>query len=441
MIDREPVIKVALLQDCRESAINLNGAYYFPDGRKITGMIHVKGRAGEVVIQSLDGRDAAARQEIFLAVGDGSTFSLDVKIGIDFHWQRTGQQTFRGNIIFRAVSSSSFHLINEIPVEDYLASVISSEMSAQAPLEFLKAQAVTARSWLMAMLERKNNKSGAAGSECVNDREIIRWHDTNDHEGFDVCADDHCQRYQGITRITSASVNEAVLATRGLHLVYHNKICDARYYKACGGRTEIFATAWEDETFPYLRSVADDPDGHSAPVSEEEVGQWLTNRPPAYCNTLDKELLGKILPSFDQETVDFYRWQVSYSREELEKILRQKSGIDFGTLLNIIPVKRGPSGRISKLKIEGTKQTVTVGKELEIRRWLSPTHLLSSAFIIRAEHAPDGLVERFVFHGGGWGHGVGLCQIGAAVMAKQGFCYEEILAHYFSGAKLRRLYK
>ncbi len=441
MIDREPKIKVALLQNYRASTITLNGDFYLT-GRQITAKsLNIANRAGNVILSSASGEELASQKEIKLAACGQSTFTLDVKIGIGFHWQRICQQTFCGSIIALANPDFSFHLINVIPLEDYLTSVISSEMSAQAPLEFLKAQAITARSWLVAMLTRKKRNANSLPPDQTEDKEIIRWHDTNDHSFFDVCADDHCQRYQGLSQITSADVKTAIAATRGVYLVSNNKICDARYYKACGGRTEIFPTAWEDKTFPYLQSVTDHSTDYAAIASEDDAGKWLRDKPAAYCNTQDKELLGKILPSFDQETMNFYRWQVSYAREELEEILQKKSGIDFGTLRNLIAVKRGPSGRISKLKIEGTKRTVIVGKELEIRSWLSPSHLLSSAFVVATELSPNGVIERFVLDGGGWGHGVGLCQIGAAVMAEKGFCAEDILAHYFSGAKLQKLYE
>jgi SpoIID/LytB domain protein len=337
-----------------------------------------------------------------------------------------------------AVSNSSFNLINEISLEDYLESVISSEMSAEAPLEFLKAQAITARSWLVAMLAKKKAARCLSGTKTEN--EIIVWQDVNDHEEFDVCADDHCQRYQGITRIISADVHQAIESTRGLYLVYAGEICDARYCKSCGGQTEIFSTAWEDKSSDYLRSITDDAQQHSPVKSELEAKDWFAGRPQAYCNTMNKELLSRILSDFDQETSDFYRWQVIYKRQDLEKIILKKSGIDFGTLRNLITLERGPSGRIYKLKIEGSRKTVIVGKELEIRRWLSVSHLLSSAFVVSKTSAADGSVESFTLTGGGWGHGVGLCQIGAAVMAAKGFKVEEILAHYFTGAKIKKLY-
>ena len=337
-----------------------------------------------------------------------------------------------------AGSGSYFNLINEISLEDYLESVISSEMSAEAPLEFLKAQAIVARSWLVAMLAKK--KTARPTPAAKNENEIIVWQDVNDHEGFDVCADDHCQRYQGITGIISDNVHKAIEDTRGLFLIHSGEICDARYYKSCGGQTEIFATVWEDKNYDYLRNVSDDVDQHSPVRSKGEAMRWLTGRPRAYCNTQDLELLGRILPAFDRETPDFYRWRVIYSKKELEEIIRKKSGTDFGTLRNLIPLERGPSGRISRLKIEGSLKTMIVGKELEIRRWLSPTHLLSSAFVVSAERNSDGEISRFVFTGGGWGHGVGLCQIGAAVMASKGFKAEEILSHYFTGAQIKKMY-
>ena len=440
MIDHEPEIKVALLQNYRQSTITIKGIFYL-SGRPVPEVINIRSLPGKVALSDAAGKALASGKTIRLAADRNSTFSLDVKIGIGFHWQRIVRQTFPGHIILRANPDSSFHLINEISLEDYLACVISSEMSAQAPPEFLKAQAITARSWLVAMLDRKKRKTAAPQINQTDDNEIIRWHDTNDHSFFDVCADDHCQRYQGLSPINSPEVNKAMRATRGLYLVHNNEICDARYYKACGGRTENFAAAWEDKSFSYLQSVSDHSADYAAISSEDDAAQWLRGKPAAYCNTADRALLGEILPSFDQETMNFFRWQVSYSREELEEILLQKSGIDFGTLQNLTVLQRGPSGRISKLQIKGAKRTVTVGKELEIRSWLSPTHLLSSAFVVSAKQSQNGTMESFTLDGGGWGHGVGLCQIGAAVMAKKGFRAEDILAHYFSGATLQKLYE
>src|SRR5664280_1767767 len=439
MLSSEPEIKVALLQNYKEARLNLKGRFLLSDERTISGHISVRVRQGEVALGDPSGMEIASGKTIMLSAHNKATFTVsDVKIGIDFHWQRSQEQSFRGNLVLSVASDSSFNLINEIALEDYLASVISSEMSAEAPLEFLKAQAVVARSWLVAMLAKK--KTARSFPELKTKNEIVVWQDVNNHKGFDVCADDHCQRYQGITRIISDNVHKAIKNTRGLFLVYAGEICDARYYKSCGGQTEIFSTAWEDKSPDYLRSVTDDAQQHSPIQSEAQAIEWLTSQPQAYCNTKDKELLGKILPAFDQETLNFYRWQVIYQRQDLQEIIRKKSGIDFGTLQNLIPLERGTSGRIFKLKIEGSKRSVIVGKELEIRRWLSESHLFSSAFVVSKTSTVDGSVESFTLTGGGWGHGVGLCQIGAAVMAAKGFNADEILAHYFTNASLQKLY-
>ena len=440
MINNEPKIKVALLQNQSEAHIAFNGRFSLPDGRAIEGQFTVRVDKGLVGLIDSSGTERFRQKEILISAGEGTSFTVfDIKIGIDFHWQRNQKQSFRGNLFLSAVSDSTFNLINEISLEDYMESVISSEMSAQAPLEFLKAQAITARSWLVAMLAKK--KTARSNPALKNENEIVVWQDVNDHTGFDVCADDHCQRYQGITRIISENVHTAITDTRGRFLVYAGEICDARYYKSCGGQTEVFSTAWENKSPEYLKSVTDNIGQHPPVQSEAQAKEWLFGRPQAYCNTQDKDLLSRILPDFDQETPDFYRWQIRYSRQDLEKIIRRKSGINFGTLQNMIPLERGPSGRISRLRIEGSRKTMIVGKELEIRRWLSESHLLSSAFIVSKTNAADGSVESFTLTGGGWGHGVGLCQIGAAVMASEGFKAEEILAHYFTGAKVQKLYR
>jgi stage II sporulation protein D len=441
MITNEPKIKVAILQNYSEAEIVLNGNFRLSDGFSLRGKIVAKAESSLIRLSDSNEAEVSRQKEFIFAADTGATFTVkNVQIGIDFHWERLQEQSFSGNIILHANADSTFNLINEISLEDYLASVISSEMSAAAPLEFLKAQAITARSWLVAMLERKKQNPAAVKTEFISENEIIRWFDINDHDFFDVCADDHCQRYQGISQIISANVDAAIQATHGVFLVYGNEICDARYHKTCGGRTEIFATAWEDKSLPYLQSVTDYSAAHSPVNSEDETRRWLTTEPSAYCNTQDSALLRRILPPFDQETPDFYRWQVSYSREELETLIHKKSGIDIDNLQNIVPLQRGPSGRISKLKIEGSKRSIMIGKELEIRRWLSPSHLLSSAFIIETQDGRDGLPEKFILRGGGWGHGVGLCQIGAAVMALKGFSVTDILAHYFSGAQLQKIY-
>ncbi|HDS05980.1 MAG TPA: SpoIID/LytB domain-containing protein, partial [Deltaproteobacteria bacterium] len=423
----------------RQTAITLHGQFLLAGSFSLTGKLISEASGTCVYLKNEDGTQVVREKEIILAGEKQSTFTLpQVKIGIDFHWQQNQEQTFPGDIILSANNNSSFDLINIVSLEDYLASVISSEMSAEASVEFLKAQAITARSWLMAMLEKK--KAAKPPRKTKNENEIITWQDVNDHEGFDVCADDHCQRYQGITKLISDNVKTAMEETRGVFLVSADRICDARYYKCCGGQTEIFSTAWEDISLPYLQSVTCDSMSREPITSEQEAREWLTAKPAAYCNTKDEKILKKILPSFDRQTSDFFRWQVNYKRAELEEIIKNKSGIDFGQLQNIEPLARGPSGRIYKLKIDGSKKTIIVGKELEIRRWLSPTHLLSSAFVVTAEKDKNETVSKFIFTGGGWGHGVGLCQIGAAVMAERGSSAAEILAHYFPGANLQKLY-
>jgi len=360
---------------------------------------------------------------------------FNVTIGSRFHWERTENQTFQGDLILLPRNDKTIAVINEIPLEDYLKSVISSEMSGAAPMEFLKAHAIISRSWLLAALDRKKKtKEAPESSEKMTDEEVIRWYDREQHDLFDVCADDHCQRYQGITKIVSGQAEEAVRETHGMVITYQDKICDARYSKACGGLTENFGTAWDDRQVPYLGSISDGSVQHHAIGTEEEASAWILSAPDAYCHTNDEHLLEKILPDFDRETRTFFRWRVEYSRSELEEILREKSGFDFGTLKEIVPITRGPSGRISRLKIVGSKRSMVVGKELEIRRWLSRTHLYSSAFVVTVEGG------RFTFRGAGWGHGVGLCQIGAAVMATKGFSTEEILKHYFRGVEIKKIY-
>jgi peptidoglycan hydrolase-like amidase len=397
-----------------------------------------------VVLSDELGREILRGAEIRLTAAQEATFTLrDVTIGVRFHWERREEQTFPGDLVLQAGGDGKLTAINELPLEEYLASVVSSEMSGEAPAEFLRAHAVASRSWLVAMIGRKGR---AAGEDCGAERtirragEIVRWYDREDHDRFDVCADDHCQRYQGITRIAAGRAAEAVRATRGVLLTRDGEVCDARYHKACGGMTEDYATCWEEKAVSYLSHVSD-AGRPMAPVrTEAEAEQWILSCPDVYCYTKRPDLLKKILPSFDRETGDFFRWQVSYSREELEGILAAKSGIDFGVLESITPVERGPSGRIRRLRIGGSKGAVIVGKELEIRRWLSPSHLMSSAFIVTAVRDPSGVPVRFTLYGAGWGHGVGLCQIGAAAMAEKGFNAEEILRHYFRGAALVKRY-
>jgi SpoIID/LytB domain protein len=352
-------------------------------------------------------------------------FALDdVTIGIGFHWERKERQVFRGAI--RLVKrDSGVTVINDVPLEEYVTSVISSEMSASCPVELLKAHAVISRSWLWF---RKANppQAGKRQNLALDSHEILRWYGREAHADFDVCADDHCQRYQGITKAFSPAVAEAVRATAGEFLRYNGAICDARFSKSCGGITERYATAWEDENIPYLESVHDGPEQSRSYDPEA----WIRSSPPAYCNTNDAELLSRVLPGFDQETRDFYRWRAAYTGEELADLIRSKLAVDLGPIRDLQALARGPSGRIYRLKITGERDYVIIGKELAIRRALSRTHLYSSAFVVDKE------AHYFILKGAGWGHGVGLCQIGAAVMATGGKTYNEILRHYYQGTTI-----
>ena len=353
-------------------------------------------------------------KRVFVPADEHASFTLkDVVIGIGFHWERKEEQTFAGGLELME-EDGLLQAVNIVPVETYLTSVISSEMSANASLELLKAHAVISRSWLMRILEATthaapHNAPLATADSQQHPSSIIRWYDNEAHHGFDVCADDHCQRYQGITRQSNPNVVKAIEATRGQVLTYEGRICDARFSKCCGGMTEVFETCWENVRHPYLVAKQD-----------------------PYCNTQDKRILSQVLNNYDQETTDFYEWTVSYTANELSALIRRKSGIDFGRILDLVPLSRGASGRIIILKIVGEKCTVEVGKELEIRKWLSESHLYSSAFDV--EKTADG----FVLKGKGWGHGVGLCQIGAAVMGDQGIPYEDILSFYYPHTELTK---
>jgi stage II sporulation protein D len=441
MLSVEPYIRVGIIDGCDGVQGALQGGFTAGEGELLEGEFSVAMQNGAALFSTVRGV-FRSKDEVVLRPAPGSRFVLrDVTIGIDFHWERKEDQIFEGVLRLVARPDGRLAVINEISVEEYLKSVISSEMSAEAPLELLKAHAITSRSWLVAMLERERKNVGVNPQRgWERDTEIIRWYDREDHDLFDVCADDHCQRYQGITRIISQAAASAVESTRGIFLVYNDEVCDARFSKSCGGISEMFENAWEEKHIPYLESVSDAPIEHRPLTDEAGAGQWIRSTPEAYCNTQDPQLLQQILPSFDRETADFFRWSVDYRRDELEEIVRRKSGIDFGTLLNLVPVKRGPSGRLVKLRIEGTKRTLTVGKELEIRRWLSNSHLYSSAFVVERELDRSGVPVRFILRGAGWGHGVGLCQIGAAVMAAKGKTAEEIVKHYFRGAEVRKLY-
>ena len=378
-----------------------------------------------------------------------ASFSLsDVTIGVNFHWERKETQTFLGTLRF-VVESDKIVAINELPVEKYLESVISSEMSATSSLELLKAHAVISRSWLLAQMKKRREVAESGNnffSFTKKEDTLIRWYDREDHTLFDVCADDHCQRYQGITKETSPHVAEAIRQTKGQILMDGEEICDARFSKCCGGITEEFQYCWEDTPKTYLMAVRDIALGveHTLPnlTNEEEAEKWIRFNPPAFCNTKDKKILSEVLNDYDQETVNFYRWKETLSQEKLQQLIADKLKMELGAILDMKAVERGKSGRISKLQIIGTEKTFTIGKELEIRRTLSDSHLLSSAFVVdKYDKDEQGVPQRFELIGAGWGHGVGLCQIGAAVMGEQGYHYDAILLHYYQGAEIKKLYK
>ncbi len=409
---KEPKISVGILHAANIRFV-LNSTYIV-GGEEVKGGDEVSLTDGRICWRS-----KAYDELIFEPKEADASFGLyDVIIGINFHWERKENQTFKGILKF-IIDEGTLCAVNILGVEDYLKCVISSEMSATASLEFLKAHAVISRSWVLAQISCKHHDETLGG--CTSSSEdgdtIIRWYDHDAHKNFDVCADDHCQRYQGITRIKSQTALDAVEATRGKVLMFADEICDARFSKCCGGMMEEFQNCWEDSPKPYLVAKPD------------AIGDSGD-----FCNTNDKSILSQVLNGYDQETADFYRWTVKYTTEDISELVARKSGIDFGTIRELVPVKRGPSGRLILLKIVGDKNTVTVGKELEIRKWLSESHLYSSAFDV--EKTTDG----FILHGKGWGHGVGLCQIGAAVMGSKGFKYDGILMHYYPNSEIKKIY-
>jgi len=442
MFSEEPLIHVGILSDVKVNFI-LRGNYLY-NGSIYFGEKTVKYAAGKLKFEN------CLYSEITFEPQDEHSYFdlLNVTIGINFHWERRETQQFRGTLRF-SVIGSQITAINCIRTEDYLLSVISSEMSARASTELLKAHAVISRSWLLAPL-MVATRTGTTVTPTETRTElpdktlkIVKWYERNAHTGFDVCADDHCQRYQGITKASTEKVAKAIEETRGLVLMSGNEICDARFSKSCGGATETFENCWAPEHFSYLEKIYDN-DNQVIPIDlsiEENAQKWIRQSPEAFCNTSDANILSQVLNNFDQETTDFYRWKTEYTQNQLSDLIAKKSGLDIGSIIDITPVKRGESGRIVELKITGTKRTVVVGKELEIRKWLSESHLYSSAFVIDKKFGTDDqLPERFILTGAGWGHGVGLCQIGAAVMGEKGYDFSKILQHYFKSAELKKLY-
>lgn len=430
---KQPAVSVGIMGDKRIE-FTLCTDYKCSNGSIVSGNAVVELVDGEILYNG-------KKYESLLfeaCVPEGSFWLRGVTIGVNFHWERKEDQRFGNNLKF-IVEGDKITAINLIGVEDYLTSVISSEMSATASEELLKAHAVISRSWLLAQMAKNKEITTSKSTYSAfteNEQERIKWYDREDHINFDVCADDHCQRYQGMTRQSTTKVREAIEATWGELLKYDGKICDARFSKSCGGAFEEFQNCWENVRYPYLAKQRDSKRITELPdlTQEEEAFKWITGSPEAFCNTTDKEILSQVLNNYDQETTDFYRWRVEYTPEELSGLILKRIGIDFGLVTDLIPVERGTSGRLIKLKIVGSKRTLTIGKELEIRKALSPSHLYSSAFVVLKENG------KFVLVGAGWGHGVGLCQIGAAVMGAQGYKYKDILLHYYIGASIEKEY-
>ncbi|MBQ3174481.1 MAG: DUF4922 domain-containing protein [Bacteroidales bacterium] len=439
----QPTVSVGIMSE-KEISFELNNVYTFSTpGCDCT--CEVKGpqtaveQNGKVL---WNGKEYT--ELMFTPKGIGTFWLRGVTIGVNFHWERKEDQKF-GSALRIIVENGKLTAVNIIGVEDYLTSVISSEMSATASEELLKAHAVISRSWLLAQIEKNKEIVAANADYCATtqtENELIKWYDREDHVNFDVCADDHCQRYQGLTRASTAIVRKAIDATWGELLMDGSKICDARFSKCCGGVFEEFQNCWEPVKYSYLVKVRDGKNPQDIPdlTVEENAREWIMTSPEAFCNTTDQKILSQVLNNYDQETVNFYRWKEEYTQKELSELILKRSGVDYGNIIDLIPVERGTSARLIKLKIVGTKKTMTIGKELEIRRTLSPSHLYSSAFVVEKEGDENGVPAKFTLYGAGWGHGVGLCQIGAAVMGEQGYKYKEILLHYFVGAAIERRY-
>lgn len=463
---KEPRITVGILSG-KEIEFSFPTAFISSDGTETCGTQKVICQSGKIIWQEKE-YDVLS----FIPPQNSSTYFelIDVTIGINFHWERKEIQRFKGELRI-IIEDDKLTAVNVISIEEYLTSVISSEMSATASLELLKAHAVISRSWLLnklginkwkahndevetnpTLIDSQLISSQLTDSQHVNSPltspQLIKWYDHEAHTNFDICADDHCQRYQGITRASTPQAIEAVSATRGETLMYEGGICDARFSKCCGGAFEEFQNCWENVKHPYLigqrdRKIGGDNEiGTKLPdlTIEAEAEKWIRTSPVSFCNTQDKKILNQVLNNYDQETADFYRWKVCYSQQELTELIHKRSGIDFGQIVDLIPVERGTSGRLIRLKIIGTLRTLIIGKELEIRRTLSSSHLYSSAFVVDKEG--DGEIpSRFTLTGAGWGHGVGLCQIGAAVMGEKGYDYKEILSHYYPGSNLEKQYQ
>lgn len=445
---KEPKISVGILND-KKINFELYGDFRAePVAQRLSGRLSAELIDDKIICKRGTETFEFNNEAVFEPADPGleSFLIKDVVIGKKFHWERKEKERFTGTLKF-IKENDKLTAVNILDIENYLLSVISSEMSAKSSLQFLKAHAIVSRSWLLAQLEKVRNKQKEKSHfppERRTESELIKWYDQDDHIYYDVCSDDHCQRYQGITKIFSDVARQAIMQTRGLVLTNNDMICDARYSKSCGGITESYENVWDPFRHDYLSSILDykyEHENYDLNFNEEKNAvKWITGNPPAFCNTKEKKILSQVLLDYDQETVDFYRWTVIYTQKEISDLLLRKTGIDFGEIIDLIPVERGDSARIIRLKIVGTKKVLTIGKELEIRRALSESHLYSSAFIIETQNPVNEIPQDFIIKGAGWGHGVGLCQIGAAVMGAKGYQFDEILYHYFSDIKLQKIY-
>lgn len=448
-MDNPPEVQVGIMSEYQVEIV-FKGEYYFTN---IDKQIENKISAG-ILNQSIEVltkyKQILFNRTLKFIPSDYENCSFilkNVTIGKGFHWEQAEDQEFRGTLVLRKIDEK-LTAINILPVEDYLKSVISSEMNANCNLELLKTHAIISRSWLLRQIEKRNDPEHlkfATYHTYNSENERIRWFDAENHEFFDVCADDHCQRYQGVSLIRSEKVVQAVEETRGIVLSCDNKICDTRFSKACGGITESFENVWEANHFQYLTSIVDSEDQlkyKTLNLKDEAIFRdWILNPPDSFCKTTDKEILSQILPEHDMKTPDFFRWQVELTQEEISRLIREKSGIDFGNIIDLQPIERGVSGRIVRLKITGMNKTLIIGKELEIRRVLSESHLYSSAFFVEKFNIINKIPRKFVLYGAGWGHGVGLCQIGAAVMSEKGYTASQILTHYYKNTIIKKYYE
>ncbi|KAF0150958.1 MAG: putative sporulation protein [Ignavibacteria bacterium] len=442
---KQPDVRVGVLTE-KEIRFDLYGDFFVRGQDKKFSGKYTADLSGNMIVLYQEQIEILSAKEISFIPSDLEIESFllhEVVIGINFHWQKKENQRFRGELSL-IIEEDKITAVNILPLEDYLTSVISSEMSPNSSLELMKAHAIVSRGWLLAQLAKKKTYTNTMIENSAGD-EVIRWYDREDHKNYDFCADDHCQRYQGITKIINDHASKAICDTYGLFLTYNEKICDTRYSKSCGGVSEEFESCWEDTPHKYLSPIVDykfELDGYDVDLTKETSAEkWIQSSPHAFCNTTDKKILSQVLVDFDRDTNDFFRWKVEYTQEEIAVLINNKSGFDFGDIFDLIPVKRGASSRLVKLKIIGSKKALTIGKELEIRKVLSKTHLYSSAFIVQKENIINGVPQKFILLGAGWGHGVGLCQIGAAVMGEKGYTFDEILKHYFRGATIQKGYE